>query len=439
MKMRLLFAVLLIGLTIYTVNNVYGATSSIDHALAKQYFAEIKAISDTDHGKLWGVELYGPTMFVDPESRSVTANQPDQGGQLTADNGIYTGSLGSDVNTANTATEWSGTFWTMIRWNDLSNTDPYERARLLAHESWHRIQKEIGVPSATSANTHLDEMDGRVSLILEFRALGRALLAVDESQRKEAISDALIIRQYRQSLFPKNNENVFERHEGMAEYTGLKLCGLPDSLLLRIATKKLALGENSDGFANSFPYLTGPAIGLLLDHYKAGWRAEICKGAEPSVLLASAIGWKAPVGNEQIKAASDLAENKYGKAKLLEDEKARSSSQELTSDIYRNRLAEHGRLIIPNNGLQFSFNPQEKLISFDTTAVIYKTLRLSGDFGVLEATDGILRTNDWQCFIVPAPDKIDTSVVAGEGYKLQLNSGWQITVKATGIMVIEKK
>lgn len=439
MKISILFALLLIGLTWYAGDVVNGAALPIDPALARQYFAELKRISDYDNGKLWGVRLYGPTMFVDPESRSIVANQPDQGGQLKVEDGIYVGSLGPEINTANTATKWSGTFWTMVSWNAISDADQYERARLLIHESWHRIQKELGIPSALTSNVYLDGINGRVSLLLEFRALSRALLAQKESERREAIADALIIRQYRQSQFPQNNENAFERHEGMAEYTGLKLCGLPDSLLIRIAARKLKLGESNDGLANSFPYMTGPAMGLLLDQYNSNWRPEVRKGADLPSLIAEAIGWQAPIGNEQIRVAADLADAKYEKAKLLEDETARAALLEKTSEVYRNRLLTHERLVIPNNNLQFSFNPQEKLIPLDTTGVIYKTMRLSGDFGVLEVTDGILRTNDWQFFIVAVPEKIDGNPIHGEGYKLQLNTGWHVIDKTKGIFVIEKK
>jgi hypothetical protein len=161
MKKNFLLALVLIGLTWYPGIAVSETAGTIDPVLARRYFAELKRISETDSGRLWGIQLYGPTMFVDPNNRSIVANQPDQGGQLTADNGIYVGSLGTDVNIANTATEWSGVLWTMVSWNVLSTADPYDRARLLIHESWHRIQKDIGIPSTVTSNTYLDGLDGR--------------------------------------------------------------------------------------------------------------------------------------------------------------------------------------------------------------------------------------------------------------------------------------
>ena len=254
---------------------------------ARQYFEEIKMISDRDNGQLWGVPLYGPTMFVDPNTRFIVANQMDRDGRLSANREVYTGTLEPTVNIANTSVSWAGTMWTMVDWNAVSPTDSYDRARLLIHESWHRVQAELGIPSATTTNFYLDEPDGRIGLLLEFRALCRALLSEEATAQKKAIGDALTLRHYRQSRHIGNNENVFERHEGMAEYTGLKLCGIPDSLLAKVVSRRLQLGESNDGLANSFAYLTGPALGLLLDRFSPHWRDSLRLGNDLPTLLAS--------------------------------------------------------------------------------------------------------------------------------------------------------
>lgn len=438
--MRIMLMLLAIGSVWCTIASP-AETTPIDPVLARQYFDEIKKVSDADAGHLWGVQLYGPTLFVDPNSRSVVANQIDQGGLLTADQGVYIGTLPYENNISNTAVEWSGIHWTMVNWNAVSNTDPYDRKRLLIHESWHRIQREIGIPSVITSNIYLDDLNGRVSLLLEFRALVRALSTNDPSDKKKAIGDALTFRQYRQSEFSENNENAFERHEGMAEYTGLKLCGFADSLLVRIVAKKLQLSESKNGLANSFAYLTGPALGLLLDHYSTDWRGKVRAGADLPSLLAAAIDWDTPLDKEQLLRATDEAGARYEAAKLLVDETGRAQRSGLTLEIFRDRLLTHGRLLIPNDNLRFSFNPQEKLVSFDTIGVIYETMRLTGDFGVLEVTNGVLRTNDWQFFVVAAPHKVEDKPIAGEGYTLKLNPGWQIVIVTEGkrVYVVERQ
>jgi hypothetical protein len=438
MKISILVSILAIGL-FFCADVLCEETISIDPSLARQYFDDLKKISDADSGHFWGVPLYGPTIFINPDNRYIIANQSDRDGKLTADNGIYRGILEPSINISNTSCEWSGTFWTMVNWNAISTSNMYDRRKLLIHESWHRIQKEIGIPSTVTANIYLDDMNGRTYLLLEFRALVRALLAKEISEKKDAIADALTFRQYRQSLYPTNNENAFEVHEGMAEYTGLKLCGISDSLLYRIAAKKLQLGEDNPGLANSFAYLTGPALGLLLDNFTLGWREKVRTGAKLPDLLATAIGWQPPIAKEQLQKSSELAGSKYDAAKLIADMAALAKQQEQTIDDFRNRLKAHGRLLIQNNNLPFSYNPNEKLIAFDTIGVIYKTFRLTGDFGILEVTNGIIRTNDWQYFITVAPEQITGNPLTWEGYTLQLNAGWHVVSKGNGIFIIEKQ
>ena len=439
MKMRIMVMLIAIGLG-WCATVLSAGTTSIDMILAQEYFDEIKKVSDTDAGHLWGVQLYGPTLFVDPNNRSIVANQADQGELLTANQGVYVGILPPEINIANTAVEWSGIYWTMVNWNAVSTTDPYDRIRLLVHESWHRIQMEIGIPGAISSNVYLDDLNGRVSLLLEFRALVQALSTNDPFDKEKAIGDALTFRRYRQSKFPDNNENIFERHEGMAEYTGLKLCGLTDSILVRIVAKKLQLAESNNGLANSFAYLTGPALGLLLDHYSTDWRGKVRAGADLPSLLAAAIDWVSFLEKEQLNKAADKAGTEYDAARLLADETGRRAKHSgLSPEMFRGRLLAYGRLLIPNDNLKFSFNPQEKLVPFDTIGIIYETMRLTGDFGLLKVTNGVLRTNNWQFFVVAAPDKVEDKLIAGEGYTLKLNPGWQIVAEGKRVYIVKRQ
>jgi len=52
----------------------------IDTELAKAYFRDAQVASDRDHGSLWGQELYGRLLFIDPETHAIVANQPDREG-----------------------------------------------------------------------------------------------------------------------------------------------------------------------------------------------------------------------------------------------------------------------------------------------------------------------------------------------------------------------
>jgi hypothetical protein len=74
---------------------------------------------------------------------------------------------------ANTAIDWQGDRWAMVMLP--LPEDAYTRRVLLAHESFHRIQPKLGLTSKEVANAHLDTVEGRYLMQLEWRALAAAL------------------------------------------------------------------------------------------------------------------------------------------------------------------------------------------------------------------------------------------------------------------------
>ncbi|MDD4645059.1 MAG: hypothetical protein PHY99_03640 [Bacteroidales bacterium] len=128
----------------------------------------------------------------------------------------------------------------------------------------------------------------------------------------------------------------------------------------------------------------------------------------------------------------------YKAEPLIKSETQKSEQQKQLIADYRHKLMEGDQLIIRNNNLNFSFNPNEKLIPIDNFGVVYKTLRLTGDWGILEVRDGILRSNDWQLFIISAP-KATTGKITEAGYDLQLSDGWEVVMIKEGKYTIRKK
>lgn len=208
-------------------NSSAAQTSPIDTALAHHYFQEAENICRADGGKLWGVSLCAPILFVDPKTRLIVANEQDAESSLTKQESVFIGHLPERVNIAYTAVNWSGTSWAMIMWPLPENK--YERANLLAHESWHRIQDALNFPASMPANAHLDSPQGRLWLQLEWRALAAALRERGGA-RRAAVRNALMFRAYRRTLFPGaiTEERALEMNEGLAEYTGAKLSGRSD-------------------------------------------------------------------------------------------------------------------------------------------------------------------------------------------------------------------
>src|SRR5207244_12765478 len=75
------------------------------------------------------------------------------------------------------------------------------RMRLMLHECFHRVQAEIGLEGKDAQNEHLDSLEGRIWLQMEWRALEHAFWQQGE-ERKRDVADALYFRNYRRSLFP---------------------------------------------------------------------------------------------------------------------------------------------------------------------------------------------------------------------------------------------
>jgi hypothetical protein len=133
---------------------------------AKAAFAEAKSLCSADDGKLWGISLCGPIMFVDAPSRSIVASEADGKGVLAPKDGVFAGVRPADQNIANTAVEWSGRKWTQMLWP--LPDDGRLRATLIMHELFHRAQDRLGLPKQRDGdNAHLDELNGRYYMQLE--------------------------------------------------------------------------------------------------------------------------------------------------------------------------------------------------------------------------------------------------------------------------------
>lgn len=408
-----------------------------DLILAKSYFNELDSLCNLDNGNLWGVNLYGATMFVFPESRMIIANEADKDGKLVHKDGLFIGKLPEKINIANTSIKWNGKNWSMVNWDAISKHHKYSRDKLLIHESWHRNQKKIGIMPTSTNNTYLDELKGCILLKLEFMALDSALICEGDDKIYH-LTNALEIRSYRQSIFPDNNENAFELHEGMAEYTGYKLCGIDKGMLPKVMEKQLEFGLDKDGLANSFPYLTGPAYGVLFDELKDDWHNEVKKGKTLSEIGRQIIDKNIPTDTTWLKENVSKIIIHYKAETLIKNETKKYEQQQQLVKQYQQKFLEGNILIIQNNNLHFGFNPQEKLIPIEN-GVVYKTMRLTGDWGIADVKNGIFRSNDWKYFILPAPTTNKEGKINETDYNLILNEGWKVVEIKEGKYTLSKK
>src|ERR1041384_2799843 len=72
---------------------------------AAVYFGEIR-VATAQNRDLWNLDLYGPILLVDRESRMSYANLADSAGTLKASGAVYTGVLPKTVNISNASLRW---------------------------------------------------------------------------------------------------------------------------------------------------------------------------------------------------------------------------------------------------------------------------------------------------------------------------------------------
>lgn len=394
---------------------------------AKRAFAEARALCSADAGKLWDMSLCGPIMFVDAPSRSIVASESDAKGALSAKDGVFVGVLPAEQNVANTAVDWSGVRWTQMLWPIAD--DERLRATIVMHELFHRIQNQLGLPKmAGGDNAHLDELDGRYYLQLEWRALARAVAAQREADRADAAKDALRFRAERYRLYPKAaaEERALEQNEGLAEYTGVRLGNPTAELQTRMALHDLSAHVRDATFVRSFAYATGPAYGLLLDRYASGWRAQLKSGDGFEVMLSRALHVGAAANDSLLVAKRAQS---YDGAVLHAAEADRDAKRRVQLALNRKKFIDGPVLTLRFRKMNVQFNPSN-LQPLGDAGTVYPTIRITDEWGVIEGKNGALMKPDWSALVVSAPAVTTGSAVTGDGWTLTLRRGWKIVPDA---------
>ncbi len=411
------FFVGLVGGSALIATAAHAQPQPIDIAQAKKVFADAKAVSDKDGGRLWGVRLYGKMLLVDPETGSTVSNEADSEGVLHQTNGVFVGKLPKNVIISNAPTEWEGARWTMLMWPTIPDNH-VDRGVTFAHEMFHRIQPKLHLMAEDAPCLHLDTVEGRVWMQLEWRALAAALIDTGRAQAA-AVQDALAFRAYRESHFPnaQKAEASQEIAEGVPEYTGV-VTGEADVQAARWrAAGRLAHPDTSISFVRSFAYTSGPAYGLLLDERTPGWRTRINAQSDFGALLASTFSGQGKVSTEeraQLYGASEIRTMEADRAARGEAEKAR----------YRALLVTGPTLTTPEPG-NFSFNPST-LVSLGDGYTVYPTFHAVAKWGTLDVKDGVRIPPDFSSTTVPAPKDTKGPHLEGPGWTIDLAPGWYV-------------
>jgi len=397
--MRTLFLLALLGAAA-------AAEAQVQPEVAKRYFAEATKLCERDAGRLWGMSLCGPMVIADPATGTRATSQPEPAGPVPRFSGFADGPV-----------LWGGVRWFAYPLSMLPEKDADIRQQLMLHGLFHRIQPQLGLITEDGFNEHLDTLEGRVSIQLEWRALRRAIES-SGSDRAQAIADALAFRRERRARFPgaAEGERREEIREGLASYTGIAAWADSPADARRAAASALSDGATQTALVGNFEAASGPGYGVLLDEVLPGWRRQVRATSDLGDMLASATN-RPPTTDVAAAAA------RYDGATLRAAEEARDRAQQVRVAELRRRFVEGPVLTMPAVGSGTSDTHDSVGIPGAGT-VYFHTLTQSGQWGSLNATGGVLRSADGNTLSVPITGPIQGTSLQGDGWTVTVNAGW---------------
>ena len=401
---------------LFLVAAVVPAAAQVDQARAEQYFKEAQTLCERDGGRLWGVSLCGPMVIADAATGTMATSQPAPAGDRPREIGFV-----------NAPVRWGGTTWSAYIWQMIPK-DQAERGRLFMHELFHCIQPRLGLTAPSvedrkagripGENSHLDSLEGRYWMRLEWRALARALGA-SGAARTSAIADALAFRAARHQRFPgaAAAEHVVDINEGIATYTQYVTGSEGAQDAIRNAMAGLAAAETGTSFVRTFAYASGAGYGLLLDALSPGWHRKITAASDFGQLLSAAAG---------VTAAPDAAAAaaRYDGASLRAAEEQRDREQQAIIAELRRRYVDGPVLIVPRAGSGSINNMGATVIPGAGT--VFRAMANKGAWGFFDAQGGALVSADGETISLPAPIVVDATTLKGDGWTATVGPGWTV-------------
>lgn len=384
------------------------AAAQVDQERARAYFAEAAALCAREGGRLWGVSLCGPMVLADATTGTIATSQPAPADARPRVLGF-----------ANAALSWGEVRWSTFVWQMIPAEDRDARAHLMMHELFHRVQPDLGlfVSTIPGENDHLDTLQGRYWLQLEWRALARALGA-SGMNRTEAVRDALGFRLARRARFPDSaeREQPSEINEGLAQYTAIVAVARSTAAAETDAIEQLSRAPLTESFVRTFSYALGAAYGILLDASSPGWRQQLRATDDLGQLLAAA-------ANLRPTEDAEAAARRFGGPALLAAEEKRETERTAYVAELTRRFVDGPVLVVPR-GRGASFVTRG-ITPIPGAGTIYPSFRVTGDWGRIEA-EQVLMSPDGNRLTVPAPAKVDGPTLSGDGWTMTLAPGWTV-------------
>lgn len=395
---------------VFFIQNINGQKKTISYDSISVYFDEIKAESGKNI-ELWGKDLYGPMILIDPQTREFFTNESDKAEIFPA-----------TINIANTALDWNGKKWAMIMLPLPKNK--YDRIGLLAHESFHRIQPTLGFELNNVENNHLDQKEGRIYLRLELEALKQAAESDSEKEQQKHLTNALTFRKYRHGLYGGSvvSENLLELNEGIAEYTGVVVSGRNTTQAIAFLTKGIDDFFKNATFVRSFAYHTIPVYGYLLYNKDKNWNKKITAKTDLADYFIKSFNINIPADvNNAVKKISDYYKGKT----IIEEETKRNEKTKKLIAEYKLKFIERSHFEIQFEKMNVSFDPRN-IVPVENKGTVYPNIRVTDKWGILTVENGALMSSNWDKISISNPVQMEDEKISGDGWILELAEGYAI-------------
>jgi hypothetical protein len=394
----------------------------ITNLKAADYFEKVESICNKDNGDLWGMNLYGPLMLVDVETRRIFANMPDSSGLLKPRDGIYTGIYPGDQVISNFAVTFGNTLFAMAPLPE--KEDNYRITARCLHGLFHCFQNKKGIDNQDFSPTHMNEQDARIWLKMEWKALERAI-KTKSTIREQAIRDALIFRNTRREIYPTytEDENLFENYEGLATFTYMLLASDSRESYTMALLEYLHRIYNFS-FTHSYGFVHGALYAYLLHDYGFDFSTINTPGVDLGEKLLSMIDITLPEVSRDV--AGSLAVN-YDIEMVRREEDERS--ERIREGLHRRTSAFTDKPVIyfTLESPSFVFEPED-IEPADSLGVIYKKLKVTDNWGKLVVSEGgCLVSPNLRYMRVPARSvRIDRYHITGDGWHIYLSENWRM-------------
>ncbi|MCL2604947.1 MAG: hypothetical protein FWD90_10755 [Defluviitaleaceae bacterium] len=405
---------------------------SIPLDAALYYINKMNDILDEDDGAMWGMNLRGPFMFVDPLTLHIVANQPDAQGMLVRRGDLYVGIFPEGQNISASVEEFGGTLWAFMLWTDVHRYGDWA-VGVMVHKSRHVWDDAIfgpsenkGVPAADDEN----ENDALKLIWLEMEILLYALAAQDEETRRQAIRDAASVRNERRHRGQHNQSDVeIELIEGTARYTEIVLANPDPAVRFTVLEARVAQTGNR-GLAT---YTIGALMCVLLDELGTDWRSGLrFPHSDLGSLLLDA------AGITTVTPFTELCFEKYGYNEIVTRITQREENRAAIAEFALYAFANYPTLTMPCMGAMHDDNINPEFLRIpDLGFIIYGDVNILNLSGRLTVSNVPIRREGNRLFqltyAIPITNiRFDGNRAFGDNWEFVPNPGFFIEEMPNG-------